>query len=178
MPRCPLCENEQAAGEACEVCGRPLAPAAGTPAASDTVPGLEPTRFEAVAEAGAALEGLEPTALAPAGEAAAGEAVPGLEPTGAGPVPAAAPEAVEGFEPTAAGGVADDGPTPEPLVRTCRYCRTPAPPSEVLCGRCGMRLPGPPRREAAPASPAPVVCWSCGTPLAGGACPACGARRS
>jgi hypothetical protein len=177
MAQCPVCENVQVAGEACDVCGRPFPAAAAAGAPVETVPGLEPTRFDDVAAGGETLEGLEPTAAGPVD--IGGAAFPSLdiEPTRIAPVGAAATEAVEGLEPTAVGGVADDGPAPGPLVRTCRYCRTAAPPTEAFCARCGMRLPGLPGRGApGEGGTARVLCFSCGTSFAGAACPACGAR--
>lgn len=176
-----MCDNEQATGEACDVCGRPFPAGAAVAEPVEPVPGLEPTRFEDVPRAGGdALEGLEPTAARPvAVEALALEATE-IEPTRIAPVGGVATEALPDLEPTAAGGVADVGPEPEPLVRTCRYCRTPAPPSDAFCARCGMRLPAPPRRTAPGGREEGnrVLCFSCGTPFAGAACPACGARQA
>jgi hypothetical protein len=179
MARCPVCDNEQATGEACDVCGRPFPAGAVAAAPVEPVPGLEPTRFDDVGVGGEAIDGLEPTAAAPVevedGALPAGE----LEPTRLAPVEAAATEVVDGLEPTAVGGLPEEGPAPGRLVRACRYCRTPAPPTEAFCARCGMRLPAIPGRGAPGGrADAPVLCFSCGTPFAGAACPACGARKS
>ncbi len=146
------------------------------------------------------LDGLEPTLL----PGAAGGAEPVLaewvEPTGfagaegaeAVPVPDIEPTRLAGSEPPSSlemlpeGGAAPDwfDPTPvgvpdvepaEPAPLVCRYCRTPANPGQVMCNRCGMRLPvwRSPEAEVQPTE----LCTDCGTPVQGTICKACGARR-
>jgi hypothetical protein len=173
MIRCPLCESTQEAGDACEVCGRPFARAEAVPADVPPAEGLEPTSHAAVAVDGEAFAELEPTRH-DAVESAPDPA-PGLEPTGEAPVDADAPP-IDDLEPNAV-GIAGDEPTPFPALVTCRYCRTPASPGEVLCGRCGMRLPlaAPAPREVALEPGAARIC-GCGTPIRGPVCPSCGAR--
>jgi hypothetical protein len=173
---CPVCEHAQARGEECEVCGKLLG-AAG------------------VAAPVARLEGLETTALSPSGGAPPPpEAIPELEPTRHGAAPLVAdslpdlertatapvdvsPEALPDLERLDA-AIPGDGPTPLPLEIVCRYCRTPAVPTDRLCARCGMRLPAiaPPAPRGDMAA-APRLC-SCGLPVSGALCPACGARTS
>lgn len=178
---CPLCEHAQPAGEACDVCGRRLELAAGETAPVPALDELEPT-LHAAAEAPAVprLEGLEPTGLEPESFSPAGlaepEPFPDLEPTGAAPVAVDVAPAPD-LEPTAV-AVPGDAPTPLPGIMLCRYCRTPALPSERRCGRCGMRLPvvAASAQEGEGAGPATVHLCSCGAPVTGSACPACGAR--
>ncbi len=155
MPACALCENDQASGEACEVCGHPFAPGQRIPVVFD------------------AMEGLEPTSLPPA--TAAGERVPDLDPTGVDPVQVVV-SAMEDLQPTEVEGVPEDGPPDDPLAPgVCRYCRNPAPPGEAFCVHCGMRLPTQQGRvEALLASV--LLCRDCGTPVKGSSCPGCGAR--
>jgi hypothetical protein len=177
MPTCPVCENAQPSGEECDVCGRPFPRGERVPAPVEAVPGLEPTRFEAAGGAGDPLEGLEPTRLE-AGEVDV-VAIPAaeMEPTRIPGVNAPATEIVEGLEPTRADGPAGD-PVAASAARSCRYCRTPAPPTDAFCSRCGMRLAevaGAVRRDEGLGA---VLCPGCGTPIRGEACPSCGARRS
>jgi hypothetical protein len=171
---CALCEHQQPAGEACDLCGRPLGP----PDAGPAVPApplaeLELTRHGPVAEPRDALDDLEPTAAARVAVDAA--ALDGLETTAhaAGEEPPLDPFDLVGLdlEPTRADPVPD---APRgPLV--CRYCRAPAVGWERICLRCGMRMPVP--RPPARASSSPARCGDCGAALAGPQCPACGARR-
>jgi hypothetical protein len=178
MITCPVCEHAQAAGSACEVCGRHLVDGRGSDAPVAPLEGLEPTGQGAGAAAPREepLPGLEPTRLDGGGEAAA-EAVPGLEATATAPVEVS-PDVMPDLEPTFAPPI-DDGPTPAPAVVICRYCRTEAAPGERRCGRCGMRLPVLAASAAGPAGgpAAPALC-SCGTPVTRSRCPACGARTA
>jgi hypothetical protein len=156
MPACALCENVQAAGEACDLCGHPFPIGERTP-----VP-VEP------------LEGLEATMLPPAPDAE--ERFPELEATTVDPVQVVV-EAMEGFMPTEAEGIPDDPlPGPEP-ASTCRYCQNPAPAGEPFCVHCGMRLPTIPG-AGAPSALEVRLCSECSTPVKGSSCPGCGARVS
>jgi len=170
MSSCPVCENVQEGGEDCSVCGfhRGAAAAAAEVAALE---GLEPTLFGAASAEGERVPDLEPT-----GHAAGADLPPEqveIEPTLLAPV-APVVEPLTGLEPTLAEAIPDDGPQPAaPLL--CRYCRSPAPPTDTFCFHCGMRLP----REAArrPEAAAVLVpCRSCGTPSSGEVCVACGVR--
>jgi hypothetical protein len=175
---CPVCENAQAAGGDCEVCGRPLAragspggPMAAPPVA--TVEGLEPTAHERVHVRVESLDDLEPTLRPPVDE------VPGdaldLEAGRAAPVDVDAP-ALPDLE-RSDDGIPGDDPTPLPALATCRYCRTPAMPGERICARCGMRLPLVDGPRATPAGDPERRC-GCGALVASGdrPCPSCGAR--
>jgi hypothetical protein len=181
MVACPVCDTPRTQGDACEVCGLPFPAAGRGEAPVPPAEGLEPTGYAPVLPPQEAMVELEPTAVGGVGEIAA-PLVEGLEPTGlagSGATPGAPgsfdpPAApVEGLEPTAADPVPGDSAPPGPVV--CRYCRTPASGPELLCARCGMRLPlvRPPRPKAAAVLKA---CSDCGTPSAGSQCPACGAR--
>jgi hypothetical protein len=153
MVACPVCDTPRTQGDACEVCGLPFPAADRREAPVAPAEGLEPTGYAPVLPPPEAMVELEPTAVGGVGEIAA-PLLEGLEPTAAAPVPG-------GSEP------------PGPVV--CRYCRTPASGPELLCARCGMRLPlvRPARPETAAVLKA---CSDCGTPTAGTQCPACGAR--
>ncbi len=153
MPACALCENVQAAGEACDVCGQPF------PAAERTPVAVEP------------LEGLEATSLPPVD--AVPEVLPELEATAIDPVHVVA-VAMEGLQPTEADGIPDDVPAELPSAPVCRYCRNPAPAGEAFCAHCGMRLPPPPPQAEPPREVR--NCSECGTPVRGSSCPGCGAR--
>ncbi len=150
MPVCALCENVQATGEACDVCGQAFPADVAVP-----VPV-------------APIEGLEATSVEPVDVAA--ERIAELEVTRADPVDVVV-AAMEGLEPTAAEGIPQDGDTPEPAA-VCRYCRTPAHRGEAFCARCGMRLPATP--GGADAALPVVLCRDCGTPVRGERCPSCG----
>jgi len=156
MPACALCENVQAAGEACDLCGHPFP-------AGDRAPAVvEP------------LEGLETTMLPPA--MVVEERIPDLEATGIGPVDVAV-VAMEGFQPTEAEGIPEDLLADPLAAAVCRYCQNPAPEGEAFCVHCGMRLPTTPGQ----ATRAPVgvrLCSDCSTPVTGSSCPGCGARVS
>jgi hypothetical protein len=181
MAVCPVCENSQAQGAECDVCGRPL------PQPLDLEPELEPelpppegleTNQLAAAPEGEGLPPmaeLERTHHAPA-EALAGEPVPDMEATRAAPVEAPV-DLVPDLE-RIGDSIPVDAPTPYPALVVCRYCRTEAALGERLCARCGMRLPAAaPLGGGAPAAVAPQLC-SCGTPVRTSRCPACGARNS
>ncbi|MFT3916122.1 MAG: hypothetical protein QM704_19155 [Anaeromyxobacteraceae bacterium] len=171
---CPLCENQQPAGDACDVCGRPFPADVAVPVPVAPAEGLEATRFEAVAVTVGVLPELEPTHHQAALEIA--ERVPDLEPTLAAPIPDVPGDGVPDLEPTSE-AIPGDAPTPFPVAITCRYCRNPAHPGERLCAHCGMRLP------VAASAPAPGAIdpdaarlCGCGNPIRGPVCPACGAR--
>jgi hypothetical protein len=175
MITCPLCEHQQARGDECEACGKKLTgPGAGAvpvarldgleptalfegPASVplDAVPGLEPTRHEVADAAEAPALTIEPTLAAPVEVVI--EMTPGLEPTAEDLAPDDAPA----------------GPAPAPI---CRYCRTPAFPGEVICGRCGMKLPLLAARPAASGTELPpeTRCHACGTMSPGSVCSGCG----
>ena len=151
MATCPLCENEQASGEACEVCGKPLAAGPGPLAPAPPIDGLEPTLFERVEGSDPSpLEGLEPTAMEAAPEAAAGE-VDWVDRTAHDAADAPDLEPVEVEETALA---PHERPARDPAAPvTCRYCRTPALRDAAFCGRCGMKLDvyrpsAPPRRPS------------------------------
>lgn len=171
---CPVCEHQQALGEECQVCGRKLYGPGVVPLPVEPLPGLEGTSHGDAGPAPAAVvPDLEPT-LHPAAAAPAAPALE-LEPTRAAPVQVAA-EAVPGLEGTMADPIPGDGPTARPATLTCRYCRTENPPSEAICGRCGMRLP--PWEGAAAAAPLEPAegtrCPACGTLNLGEICSGCG----
>jgi hypothetical protein len=173
MPICSLCESSQPAGDACGTCGRPFAPGASAP--EGLVAPLEVDRGRHLAAAAPLerLAELEPTAASGAPAAASAEALDGLERTAHAAGPPVAPEPLD-LEPARAAAVPDDRGARGPVV--CRYCGTPPAVGEVLCARCGMRLPR--LRPRAPAAVAPPPrCSGCGVPLAGPRCPACGSRR-
>jgi predicted amidophosphoribosyltransferase len=178
MVVCPLCEHPQATGEDCEVCGKRLTGPGVVPLPVEALPGFEPTVAAATGAAYAdPMPGLEPTLMAPV-DAVALPATE-VEPTRMAPVNPPV-EVVPGFEPTEAEPIPGDAPAALPAVRVCRYCRTPAPPSDVICGGCGMKLPafGPgPADVAASGEPAPVRCFSCATLNSGPErfCSGCGA---
>jgi methionyl-tRNA synthetase len=164
---CPICENAQAQGDTCEVCGRVLAvrPVQETPVLE--MDGLEQTRLERAAEAAAApMPELELTAQR-SGPDLPGMAFPDLERTQRPPadeVPILPMDEIE------LGRAEDDGQrTAVPTGQvTCRYCRH-VQADGAICEACGMRLP----RVAAPAEKAarPGLdddVW--------GVCPKCGSR--
>jgi hypothetical protein len=169
---CPVCEHAQHAGVECDVCGK-LLDAAAAAALDVRLEGLEPTAFAPAAAAAGAVEGLEPTRLATV-DAVPAAVGPDLEPTRTGPVDADAPP-LEGLERTEA-GIPDDGPTLVPLVVTCRYCRSPAAEGERLCARCGMRLPVVEVARAQAEAAAEARRCGCGAAVPGGGarCPGCG----
>lgn len=159
MTVCPVCEHHQAAGDQCEVCGKRFSEAAEAVPVS-AIEGLEPTVLGGMAVAEMeSLAGLEPTVHPPAvveGEGAL-EVVPDLEPTSSDPL-------------------AWEDRTPLLLAPLCRYCRTPANPGEVMCGRCGMQLPL--VRPVAEDLPDDSLrcCPGCGTRSGREICPECGGR--
>jgi hypothetical protein len=175
MTVCPVCEHAQVTGDECEVCGRRLSGSA-APAVVSPLEGLERTALEeAGAVEAAPLADMEPTAQS--AEAVEGERMPDLERTGLEAVAAEAEgEAVPGLEPTSSDPLAWEERTPMVLAPHCRYCRTPAVPGEVICGRCGMQLPL--FRPAMAQSPEGVSwrCPSCGASVPADVCPGCGGR--
>ncbi len=170
MARCPLCDHEQALGDACDVCGRALRGAG------------------VVLAPAPPLEGLEPTGHAPAA-APAGALVlmPELEPTGVAAVPLVAgpreawieatlQEAVSvAVEPLEVERTAGDGErSPREALASCRYCGELVPDGEAFCLRCAMHIE--PRASAQEAAPDLVRCRGCGAAGSGERCPACGER--
>ncbi len=177
MTVCPVCEHAQEASDECEVCGKRFLPGPAGGAVS-APPGewLEPTAVERGGAAPVApLEGLEPTRADPVAVAPAA-LDPELEPTAAAAVRVSAPSLPD-LETTAAAPIPGDAPAAEPALLVCRYCRTPALPGELLCGRCGMRLPVS-RPAATAASDGSTPCPSCGVPGTGARCLSCGGRRT
>ena len=144
MATCPLCENEQASGDACEVCGRPLAAPRGPAPPAPAIEGLEPTLFDPVQAGEAApIEGLEPTVREAAPDAGPpadeGDWIDRTAHDPAADVLALEPvDAVE-LEATALAPHEPPGRDPAAPI-ACRYCRTVALPAAVFCGRCGMKL--------------------------------------
>jgi len=170
---CPVCEHAQESGDECAVCGQRLA--GGPPAAEPAEPleGLEPTRFAGVEGEGERLLELERTEFARAPDAP-------VEPLELDSERAEAVDAeaggTDGLEPTRVEAIPADPLAPSAPL-SCRYCRTPVPPTDAFCPRCGMRLPRSPSATAL-AEPAAAPCSSCGTPSREEVCRACGARRN
>lgn len=178
MARCPLCEHEQALGDACDVCGRALGGAGVGLAAAAAGP--PPEGLERTGHAGGpypaapveALLDLERTGAAAAPAALRGPPEAWLEATGAPAVEIA----VEPLDVERTGGDGAREPASPGGLRRCRYCGELVPEGEAFCLRCAMHVEG---RAAAPPEDGPLVemrCRSCGTPAAGARCPACGAR--
>jgi hypothetical protein len=144
MVICPVCEHAQAAGDACDVCGRALGAQGARALPLDPVEGLEPTLHGDVGAVAAELiADLEPTRAAPAADAPAGPA-PWLEDTHHLPVDLAAADAPVDVEPTLHPAAPSEPPRDPFSPELCRYCRTPAPIGAVFCDRCGMKLEGHP----------------------------------
>jgi hypothetical protein len=140
MAICPLCENEQASGAICAVCGRALATEPGAARPSPPIEGLEPTRFDAVqAVESVRIEGLEPTALEPLPAFDGGGATAGwIDRTAHEPARA---DVVERLEVERTYVAADVRVPPDPFAPiVCRYCRGPAAPGDAFCAGCGMKL--------------------------------------
>jgi hypothetical protein len=175
MVVCPVCEHQQALGEECQVCGAKLAGPGVVPVPVEPLPGLESTSLGAAGPVTAgAIPDLELTRHGAV--AVAASPAPDLEPTRADPVNVTV-EAVPGLEQTRGEPIPGDGPTPRPTSLTCRYCRAENPPSQAICGRCGMRLPVWEGAAAAPPlEPGEAArCAACGTLNAGEICTGCGA---
>lgn len=171
---CPLCEHRQEGGDECQACGRRLSGPGAVAVPIPRLEGLEPTTLlEHPAEVPPdRVPGLEPTRHAAVEVAAAPAAE--IEPTRAAPVEVAV-EAAPGLERTAAEPIPGEGPAEMPAAPVCRYCRTPALPGEVICGRCGMKLPVLAAADAGAPPPASEVrCPSCGTMNTGAICTGCG----
>jgi hypothetical protein len=174
---CPVCENPQAQGTVCDVCGKVLVAAARVEVPVMRLADLEGTRVEG---------GNSPVAVAPLAELEATRAaavtvgvvaaLPELERTvidkvGAVPLQVLADLDASRYVDTDAKTAAPTGAT------TCRYCKN-VQATGVLCDRCGMRLPkiGLAARAAEIAEGA-GICRDCGTQgTAGKLCPGCGAR--
>lgn len=154
MPACALCENVQAAGEACDVCGHPFPVEERTPVPVEPLEGLEATVMPAVPDPGGRMPDIEATSIDPVVVVAA---------------------AMDGLLPTVAEGIPEDDPLELPPAAICRYCRNPAPAGDAFCVHCGMRLPAPPG-GAEPTPGEVVLCRDCATPVKGSSCPGCGAR--
>ncbi len=173
MITCPLCEHRQEGGDECQACGRRLSGPGAVPVPIPRLEGLEPTTLlEHPADVPPDLvPGLEPT-LHAAVEVAAATAAE-IEPTRAAPVEVAVEEA-PGLERTAADPVPGDARAEPPPAPVCRYCRTPALPGEVICGRCGMKLPVLAGAGAPPPPAEEARCPACGTVSVGSICSGCG----
>jgi rRNA maturation protein Nop10 len=171
---CPLCEHAQAIGEECEVCGKKLSATSEAPFVA-RFEGLELTRLEeAVVADVETVPGLEPTRHAPV--TAVPEPIPYLEPTRLEDVTVAV-EPIPELERTQAEPLPWEERAPAVLAPLCRYCRTPASPGDVLCGRCGMRLPVSQPTAAAPPPEGPAArCPSCGSLSLADICPGCGGK--
>ncbi|MBI5066678.1 MAG: hypothetical protein HZB56_00445 [Deltaproteobacteria bacterium] len=175
MVTCPLCEHQQAAGAECEVCGRRLTGPGAESLPVAALPGLEPTRMEAVEVPAETVPDLEPTRLSPAPEAAA-EDLGWVEQTRAEPAAAVAVETVPDLEHHRAEPI-PEGPGLDPLAPVvCRYCRSTAMPGDKFCGRCGMRLMRFDPVHLAGSERGELVCRDCGAMGAGPRCRRCGAR--
>jgi hypothetical protein len=177
MVICPLCEHAQELGPECAVCGSRLAESGAGQPLVERLADLEPTRLELPSSPMVPLprmEGLEPTQLdAPPIPAAPGEVATWIERTVREPAAAGATESLE-VERTA--HAPREAPMRDLFVPSlCRYCRTPAAPGDLFCGRCGLKLAV---YSVEPATVAGDVwrCRFCGTSASGVTCPACGAR--
>ena len=182
---CPVCENQQAQGFECDVCGKDLSAlgaAAGglddlgdlgalaglgpPPVGGEQVPGLEVTVPERVGDVPLEADpDLEANLVKQVGEVPI-ERLPDLETAAdrVGDVP------VERMPDLAEERVPDDGQrTPEVAgAVTCRYCRN-VQASGMICDKCGMRLPRSPTPTAAKAEPEKasretIRCRYCGAP--------------
>jgi hypothetical protein len=176
MVVCPLCENSQALGSECDVCGRSFVEGAEVGPDLSPLEGLEPTQVASVElPLLAPMEELERTRFEPAPLAEA-EEVPDLEATLAAPGEAEL-DPVPDLE-RVGDGIPDDEATPYPALVVCRYCRTEATFGDRICSRCGMRLPSTePLGGQGSSEEAPRLC-SCGAPVRGARCPVCGARAA
>ncbi|GEJ58447.1 hypothetical protein [Anaeromyxobacter diazotrophicus] len=168
MARCPLCDHEQALGDACDVCGRALRGAGVVRVPVQLLEGLDPTGYaSAPAPSGAAMPELEPTGVS---------AVPAV----AGPreawVEATAQEAVAvAVEPLEVERTSGDGErSPREAVVRCRYCGELVPEGEAFCLRCAMHIGS--RASAPEAFVEQVRCRACGAAGSGERCHACGER--
>jgi len=174
MITCPLCEHQQEGGDECQACGRRLSGPGVLAVPIPRLEGLEPTTLlEHPADVPPDLvPGLEPTRHPPVEVAAVPPAE--IEPTRAAPVEVAV-EVAPGLERTAAEPVPGEARAELPVAPVCRYCRTPAFPGEVLCGRCGMKLPVLAAPDSPPSPLAPETrCPACGTLSPGSICTGCG----
>ncbi len=175
MVVCPVCEHEQEQGSECLVCGKRLLSAGAPDDPTPRLDGLEGTCVEALpAPEPERMADLEPTMRESAPPSVPDGPAPWIEHTARAPVQAVTVEALE-IERTAlaAHGASDQDPF---ALSTCRYCRTPAAPGEIFCGRCGLKLaiyrPRPPEERRGPLR----RCRACGAAGAGDACPSCGSR--
>ncbi len=165
---CPVCENQQASGPECSVCGKDLRGLSGPVRPGPSVPvvpmpdleatfaaplgevpvqrvgELEASRFEKVEVTSQRIAELDATAL----------------PTGPDlPLERIADLTIDRVP-------EDPNKTVLPAVRNCRYCGTPLTGGTV-CNRCGMSagLVLPPKPAAGKKAPAPWVrCRACGAP--------------
>jgi hypothetical protein len=165
---CPICENTQAQGDTCDVCGKVLVVHPVQEAPILEVDGLEQTRLEAAADAPVApLAEIELTAQRP-GPDLPGMAFPDLERTQRPPAGDDMP--VLPLDEMDLGRAEDDGQrTAAPTGQvSCRYCRH-VQAEGVICEACGMRLPRFAAAAVKGAGPAlDDDVW--------GVCPKCGSR--
>jgi ribosomal protein L40E len=157
MAICPVCEHAQESGGDCDVCGWRLLDSGALDEPAPTLADLEPTRHQVGRGWNAErMDDLEPTVHAAAGGAAPREVhTPWLERTCT---------------------AAEDAPPRDLLAAAiCRYCRTPSPPGQVFCSRCGLKLT-PYSGEPLPPAGSLRRCRMCGAGGEGEVCPACGAR--
>ena len=178
---CPVCENQQAQGDVCEVCGKQLAKPRVVDLPPTPLAELEGTRLQGVgAVPVAAIAELEGTKLQ-AGPDLPAQAMPEMERTRTEPAPDMPVEAISDLD---RGREVDDGVRTELPVGqvTCRYCRHVQRPAG-FCDACGMKLPPVAPLDAPAAAVARrdsdeavfVICQKCGTRSAAGRrCSACG----
>jgi len=174
MERCPVCEHLQEGGE-CDVCGFRLASKGQELEPFERLAELEPTRLEGDASSPVAqLTELLPTAVEAAGPVSLEDDSSWVERTAAETPPMVA---IEPLEVERTGGLSSlSGSDGELLaLAVCRYCKTPAVPDEVFCGRCGLKLPQ--NRERPRESTLGADrrrCRMCGAWSGGGYCSHCG----
>jgi ribosomal protein L32 len=173
---CPVCENPQAQGTVCDVCGRELAAAAKVDVPIVKLPDLEGTLVEG---------GRAPVVVAPIAdlEATRSEAVGAVQTVALQELERTAAEAVGAVQVAALSDldqtryVDTDARTAVPTgAVTCRYCKN-VQAQGAICDRCGMKLPKVSATPQAASAEGQVTCTDCGTPGAPGRpCRACGAR--
>ncbi len=174
---CPVCEHPQAAGEACDNCGKQLVVAKLVAAPVTVLPELEETHHRGgqanvVSERLAELDQTQHLK----GADLPAQALPELERTRAADAGAVAVERMGEMD---AGRFLDTEAkvaAPSGAV-TCRYCRN-VQADGMMCEKCGMRLPraaAPVAKKTGPAADGLVDCGSCGVrSLPGRRCASCG----